>query len=73
MKILTKQSNSCRYFVKQLPLIDQGWSIFSNNYFCKIIIVIFPQLGGQRLWCLFTFQINQIMHFKFDIAKLLVC
>ena len=24
MKIQTKQSNSCRYFVKELPVIDQG-------------------------------------------------
>ena len=27
MKILTKQSNSCPYLVKQLPGMDQGWSI----------------------------------------------
>ena len=39
MKILTKQSNGCPYYVKQLSVIDQGWSIFPNISFCKIIIV----------------------------------
>ena len=23
--------NSCCYFVKHIPVIDQGWSIFPNN------------------------------------------
>ena len=32
MNILTKQSNSCHYFAIQLPVIDEGWSIFPNNY-----------------------------------------
>ena len=37
MKILTKQNDSCPYFVKRLPVIDQGWSIFLNNYFVKLL------------------------------------
>ena len=30
MKILTKTSNNCRYFVKQLQVIHQGWSILQS-------------------------------------------
>ena len=35
MKILTKQSYSCPYIAKELPAIDQRWSIFPNKYFAK--------------------------------------
>ena len=35
MKILTMQSNSCPYFAKKLPVIDESWSIFPNNYLAK--------------------------------------
>ena len=28
----TYKSNSCPYFAKKRPVIDQGWSIFPNDY-----------------------------------------
>ena len=35
MNILTKHSNKRPYIVKELPVIDQGWSVFTNDYFAK--------------------------------------
>ena len=47
MKILTKQRNSCPYFMKQLPVMDQGWSYWS--IFPIIILQNTDELGYNRL------------------------
>ena len=49
MKVLTKQCNSCRYVLKQLPGIGQGWAIFP-------IIILQNRYCGPNSWGGINFQ-----------------